>query len=266
MDILQASIDSYEREKSRVSIQTAKYKKYISEIEADLNDAISSGAGDFIVNEYKRVLQQERYEAKSFMEQVSFLRRPIQKDIDYRLKQREQYHQRLANVLSHDEMLCFHGTTLIAAKNILVSGEISSGADRFGKSTSFDPPGKISVTNKDTAETSIGMYMRLNDNYCYPAGCLFVVSAKDKEEYDNLSSGWMIKNVNFRENPDRLVAVITTPENLERVSGWARDGKVDEAKVMDFDKFINNYQQQKSRETKYDIQQTMRGRGKRGLL
>ena len=75
----------------------------------------------------------------------------------------------------------------------------------------------ISATNMDTIETYVGLYMMLTDNYCYPSGCLFVIVAKNKDEYDNLSSGWMIDNVDFKENPKRLVAIITTPENIEKV-------------------------------------------------
>ena len=76
---------------------------------------------------------------------------------------------KIASNFSHDEMLCFHGTTIFGAKNIILSNSISSGANRFGRTTSYDPPGKISATNIDTIETSVGLYMRLNDNYCYPS-------------------------------------------------------------------------------------------------
>ena len=124
---------------------------------------------------------------------------------------------------------------------------------------SFDGPGEISVTNKDTVETSVGIYMRLNDNYCYPAGCLFVIKAKDKDEYDKMPVKWTIKNVDFREDPERLVAVVTTPENIERVSGWAKDGGINTDKIMDFDTFIKIHQKQKTKnkEITTTIQQTV---------
>ena len=80
--------------------------------------------------------------------------------------------------------------------------------------------------------------MHLVDDFYYPAGCIFVVTAKDQEEYKNLPSGWMICNVDFRKNPERLVAIISTPENMERLTQWANEGEIDSSKVMDFDKFI----------------------------
>ncbi|MBQ7285122.1 MAG: hypothetical protein IJW72_02590, partial [Alphaproteobacteria bacterium] len=137
---------------------------------------------------------------------------------------------------------------------------ISSGADRFGRATSFDPPGKISATNKDTAETSIRQYMRLTDNFCYPAGCLFVVTAKNKEEYDNLPSGWMIDNIDFKENSDRLIAVITTPENIARVRNWAKEGGIKTSKIMDFDDFISQYQQQNKQKSTPALSQIVQTR------
>ena len=244
-DLLQASLDWYEKEKTQAPIKINKYKKYVEDAEKELNEAISSNASAYIIKEYQKNLLEDEHNLKSYQELTSLLRMPDADDITYRLRQRDEFPKKIASNFSHDEMLCFHGTTIFGAKNIILSNSISSGANRFGRTTSYDPPGKISATNIDTIETSVGLYMRLNDNYCYPSGCLFVITAKNKEEYANLSSGWMIDNVDFKENPERLVAIITTPENIEKVSQWAKEGGIDTSKVMDFDSFIEKHQQQK---------------------
>lgn len=162
----------------------------IEDTKNELNEAILNNAPSYIVKECQKNLISDEYVLRSYEEETSLLREPNEQDIEYRLNQGDQFPKKLANLLLHDNMLCFHGTTIFGAKNILLSNTISSGADRFGRSTSFDGPGEISVTNKDTVETSVGIYMRLNGNYCYPAGCLFVIKAKDKDEYDKMPSKW----------------------------------------------------------------------------
>ena len=253
-DLYQSSLNWYEKEKIRAPIKVNKYKHQVENAKNELNEAISNNAPNYIINEYKKNLKENEYSLEAYKTELSLLRKPNEQDIEYRLHQREQFPKKLADILSHDDILCFHGTTIFGTKNILLSNTISSGADRFGRSTSFDGPGEISVTNKDTVETSIGIYMRLNDNYCYPAGCLFVLKAKDKVEYDKMPSKWTIKNVDLNKNPERLVAVITTPENIETVRDWAKDGGININKIVDFDTFIKNYQKQNNKETSPVIQ------------
>lgn len=256
-DLFQLSMRWYEKEKIKTPIKINKYKTQVEDTKNELNEAILNNAPNYIIKEYQKNLISDEYALKSYEEESCLLRKPNKQDIEYRLNQRDQFPKKLANVLSHDDMLCFHGTTIFGAKNILLSNTISSGADRFGRSTSFDGPGEISVTNKDTVETSVGIYMKLNDNYCYPAGCLFVIKAKDKDEYDKMPVKWTIKNVDFKENPERLVAVVTTPENIERVSAWAKDSEINTDKIMDFDTFIKIHQKQKNKEITATIQQTV---------
>lgn len=252
-DLLQNAIYAYQHEQKRIPVETAKYKKEIDEAEKELQAAIAAGDKRLIYG-YQDLLKQSKYDFISYQEGTSFLREPTKEDIQYRDRQRREFPQKAAN-LSEDMMFCFHGTVLKGAKHILSSGEISSGADRTGRATSFDPPGLISVTNKDTVDTSVGTYMNIDLSYCYPAGCLFVVTPANKGEYDALSStGWMIKNVDFKTQPDRLVSVVTTPENIDRVKMWAQRGGVDVSKVMDFDAFVRKYSSQNEKELSPVIQ------------
>jgi len=60
---------------------------------------------------------------------------------------------------------------------------------------------------------------------------------KDEEDA-NLAEQKLMRNVNFRKTPHRLFAIITTPENIERVKEWAKSGGINPSKVHDFDSFI----------------------------
>ena len=238
-DYFQKSLNHFDRRKKEVPITIAKLSKALNETEQEYKEALVNGT-KYIIKEYERILNQDKYKLENYKDISQLLREPQREDIEYRIRQFEEFPSQIAKKIADDKMLCFHGTTIVGAKNIMRTGEISSGADRFGRSTSFDPPGKISVTNKDTIDTSVRQYMRLIDDFCYPAGCIFVISAKNKEEYQNLSSGWMIDNVSFKNEPERLVAVISTPENMGRLKQWENEGGIDTSKIMDFDSFIRN--------------------------
>lgn len=208
-----------------------EYQKAIAE-----NDKATTAA-------YRDILSTSMYEIQTLKEKQAFLREPTVNDYLYRMQQKLTFASKVARYARHKEMLCFHGTDILGAKRIIESGKISSGADRPGYSTSFDPHGKISVTDKDTVGTSVEQYMNLTGSFSYPAGCLFVVKAKDKTEYDKLpSTGWMIDNVDFKDNPNRLAAIVTTPENIETVKKWAQKNHIDAGKVMNFEKFIEKCQ------------------------
>lgn len=47
-------------------------------------------------------------------------------------------------------------------------------------------------------------------------------------------------NVSFKDNPDRLYGIISTPENMENLKTWAREAGIDESKLFDFDSFVQH--------------------------
>ena len=172
-----------------------------------------------------------------------YVREPTLEDYAYRRDQYANFAKTIQQFVSEDELLCFHGTNIAATKHIFESGNISSGASRLGYHTSFDAKGAISVTSINMVDTSVQSYMNLVDDMYLPAGCLFVVKAKDADEYESSISRMSIKDVDFKNSPERLVAVITTPENEERVSTWVQQGGFDASKVMTFESFIKERKQ-----------------------
>lgn len=67
----------------------------------------------------------------------------------------------------------------------------------------------------------------------------------------------MIKNVDFKTQPDRLVSVVTTPENIDKVKNWAHLGGVDVSKVMDFDNFVRKYSLQNDKGLSLAVQKSI---------
>lgn len=201
------------------------------------------------INTRKHALEQIEY-------QLEFLRPSTQEDIDYRLKQYSDFSKMVKDTVPDDLHLCFHGCPIYAARQIIEDGEISSSVDRLGTETSYDVSDQVSVTTKNTIETTVQGYTALTGNYNLPAGCIFVVTPKDETEIKSSETSMLIGNISFRENPERLYSIITTPENIGRVCEWAEKANIDLSKIHDFEGFLQEITKQKTRFSEEQIGQT----------
>ena len=167
--------------------------------------------------------------------------RPLQnEDIIYRKNILDTFPFWAMNNIPEDMYLIFHGTTLANTERIINSARITSGKDRWTIHTSGDSSGEISVTTKDFLEISLQYYMNLinEDGYEYylPSGCLFVLKT-NKDEYKKARKDHRGFNTFFKKTPDRLYAIITTPENIKRVKRWMEKNALPSEKVMNFESF-----------------------------
>ncbi len=186
----------------------------------------------------KRDIATKRYVLQQINEQIEFSRPENEEDIAYRQKQYDEFPNLIKSIVPDDIPLRFHGCPINVAQHILRDGEISSSVDRLGISTSYDTEDQISVTTKDTIETTVRGYAGLSGDYNMPAGCIFVLLPRDESDAESGKS-MLMSNVSFRQSPERLVSIITSPENLQRVSQWAQETGVDTSKICDYDGFQN---------------------------
>ena len=185
--------------------------------------------------------------------QLEFLRPSSQEDMNYRLKQYNEFSKQVKSEVPDDLHLCFHGCPIYVAKQIIKDGEISSSVDRIGSETSYDVSDQVSVTTKNTIETTVQGYTGLTGNYNLPAGCIFVILPKDESEIKSSETSMLIGNVSFKENPERLYSIITTPENIEKVTEWAEKANIDLSKIHDFEGFIQEIGKQKTQFSDQEI-------------
>ncbi|MBQ8522418.1 MAG: hypothetical protein IJ458_01995 [Clostridia bacterium] len=173
---------------------------------------------------------------------ISFKRLASKDDIKYRKIVQVTFEKRLKEVLEKDCTLCFHGTPIWNAKEIIKSGNITSLIDRIGPKENVIPnPGKISVSTINNLWFTIKYHADLF-NYDYPAGCVFVIQPKDEDEIKSSRENNEINNIYFDKQPERLKAIITTPENINLVRSWIDESnlKINNQIVVDYDEFIIN--------------------------
>lgn len=158
-----------------------------------------------------------------------FKRTPIKDDVKYRRIKRATFESQLLEVLPVECDFCFHGTTIWNTEKILKTGKICA---KDGEND------EICVTALKNVWFTIKEFADLG-NYEYPAGCIFVIQPNEDEI--NISKREnKINNVYFNKNPNRLIAIITTPENIERVKKWLQQSNlnIDEKVVVDYDQFL----------------------------
>ncbi len=192
----------------------------------------------------KRKLLKANYVLQRLLNKLSFLRPENENDKSYRLRQYREFSRLVDEHVPEDLHLCFHGCPIDAAMHILEDGEISSSVDRIGSETSYDVSDQVSVSTKDNVRITVEGYSGLLEME-YPAGCIFAIIPKDEDEIKS-SRLLLIGNVNFRDNPERLHSIITTPENIERVTEWAKKSGVDPSKIHDYDEFIKIFEKEKN--------------------
>ncbi len=171
--------------------------------------------------------------------ELRFLRPGYDEDIAYRVRQNHDFAYKIAHLVPDDIPLRFHGCPIFAAEKIISSGEITSQEDRLGINVICDDAAQISVTTKDNLYITTQGFANLTPNFTLPAGCIFVVTPKDLT--DEESGRFMqMDNVRFKNDSDRLVAVISTPENLPSIQAWLTNSGLPSVKATDFDGFVQS--------------------------
>lgn len=229
-----------EKAMQRVSQAEEKYKKIESDETIDRKEARLEVAS--------KQIQIRKNALKQLEDTLEFLRPITDEDMEYRLRQVNEFSKKIKDIVPDDLNLCFHGSNIMNSKHIIEDGAISSSVDRLGFETSYDAEDQVSVTTKDTIETTINGYAGLIGDYNIPAGCVFVILPKDDAEIES-SKSMLIGNVSFKDNPERLYAIITSPENIERVTQWAEKSGIDISKIHDYDGFIQEIENNKSKDT-----------------
>ena len=175
---------------------------------------------------------------------LKFMRPQALEDANYRKRQLGEFEDMIKKILPESTHFLFHGTPIYNAEKILKTGYIVSGKDLWHIPTSGNKSGEISVTTKKNFHTTLLGYSGLTSTHLFlPAGVIFVLRPKDEAEYQIAEQDCQIHNVHFKDNPQRLFGVITTPENKEQVQCWMKQFGHNQP-VFDYDGFIRHFQRQ----------------------
>ena len=184
---------------------------------------------------YQSQITRHNHSINQLKLQQAFAREDSAEDKAERLHAYKYFASEMRKVLSDNFHLKFHGTGIVETAQIIPAGSISSSVDRIGSATSYDVEDQVSVTDKDSLETTVMGYTHLGDDFL-PSGCIFAMLPRDAME-DSASRSLLMGNVFFRENPTQLYAIITSSENKEMVAEWCKNNGV-ETHVVTFEESL----------------------------
>ena len=171
------------------------------------------------------------------------MREVYSEDIDERLEILKEFTREVDETIPDEIPIVFHGNNNIGlVETIIKTGGLFTPEERGvgyrSLATQIDVTGKKNIsTSTRFAEPGLDSYM--------PYGAIFAFMPREEEYEKVLKTGigtevpQGVKSINFREEPDRLVAIITTKENLERLKDLAATNGIDSSKVVTREGFLD---------------------------
>lgn len=216
------------------------WKRNVKEAEIKLKELREKFPENSPKCEYaKKEVSKSKFNLEKLELSSKFIRPNTPEDISYRDGiSSKDFIEKLQEVTHPNLDLRFHGTPIYFAEQIIKSGGISSTADRKdGYMRSTDQKGEISAsTIKSLGRTmdfflDMGAYIRN-----LPGGVIFAILPKD--EADANFGIDLLHSVNFKENPEQLFGLITTPENIGQVTEWMEKSGFHDKGVYTFEGFV----------------------------
>lgn len=173
--------------------------------------------------------------------QLSYMREDIPGDLEERKKIRQSFSKQVAEIIPDGVPMVFHGNNDIATiYEILKSGGLKTPEERGVDFKSFAT--QIDVANKHDIHVPIE-FADPGIESARPYGAIFAFYPKKDEIYKGLGNFGSevpggVQSIDFKEDDDRFVGVITTEENKERIQKWLQEFGMDDKKIFTHSEFI----------------------------
>ena len=173
--------------------------------------------------------------------QLSYMREDIPEDLEERKKIRQSFSKQVAEIIPDGVPMVFHGNNDIATiYEILKSGGLKTPEERGVDFKSFAT--QIDVANKYDIHVPIE-FADPGIESARPYGAIFAFYPKKDEIYKGLENFGSevpggVQSIDFKEDDERFVGVITTEENKERIQKWLQEFGMDDKKIFTHSEFI----------------------------
>lgn len=227
----------------------SRFEKYVEQYTDKLEELIKQGhkTDSPLYQSVYEEMNRFKYSLYEAQKTTKFIRENSADDIEYRDKLIVYFADKMKELLPESSVLRFHSTPIYFAEEILKSGGISSTADRFdGFMKSTDQAGEISVSDINSLSRTVSYFMDVTAyNRCLPCGCLFVLDSEGQTEEQFAAS--VMSAVDFKSEPDRLCAVLSTPENISNIKTWLVEAGFSSDLAYTFDGFISEIERERQK-------------------
>lgn len=190
----------------------------------------------------QNVIKSKKTELQHYQSFLQYMRLDTPEDLEERDKALYEFPEIIKSIIPDSEPFVFHGTANVATvMEIIKSGGLKTPEERVGDYKSF--ASQIDVTYKNNISVTCDFADKNRSNFM-PYGAIFVFKPKPSEIENVLNTGNSsevhggVDGVDFIENPDRLVGIITTTENKIRIQQCCEANGWDTKKVFTHEEFI----------------------------
>lgn len=173
---------------------------------------------------------------------IEFIRENNELDLEERNQIRKTFSNKVKQIIPDGTPIVFHGNRNIGmVREIIKTGGLFTPDQRGINQQSCAT--KVDVTYKNNIQTSCEFAEPGIDSFM-PYGAIFVFTPLESEYEKVINTGENsevaggIDGVNFREKPERLIAIITTDESKDNISSWCNQYGWDASKVYNHYEFI----------------------------
>lgn len=218
-----------------------------------LNEAIK--LNDFrLIEIYQKRVNNSLQRLRQYHSLIEFMREPNYEDALEREIIMTKFPKMVRETIPNNVPIVFHGNRNIGTiLEIIKTGGLFTPEQRGVSETSFAT--QIDVAYKNNISVSCSFAEAGIDSFM-PYGAIFAFFPLSSEVEKVLATGENsevyngVAGVNFRDDPNRLVGIITTEENKERIQVWCREYQWNEQKVFTHEEFISKCREMFSIEQK----------------
>ncbi len=182
------------------------------------------------------------FQIVSLQSKINNMREISAEDVEERKNIYRTYTESIKESISEDVPIVFHGNNNIGlVEEIIKSGGLFTPEERNVKYRSLAT--QIDVTQRGNIKTSLEFADPGVDTFM-PYGAIFAFMPKDEEKEIVLKTGegtevpGGVQSISFKTEPERLIAIITTTENVERLRKVAQENGIDSNKVLTHEQFL----------------------------
>lgn len=191
---------------------------------------------------YQKLLESHLSSLKTHQSFLKYMRENNAEDIKHRQSLYQNYASLIDETIPDNVPMVFHGTKNIGVvEEILKSGGLLTPEERGADFTSFAT--QIDVTAKTNIRTSLE-FASFPETFYMPYGAIFAFFPRP-DEYEKVlktqdstevESG--VGSINFIKEPERLVGIITTSENIDLFRTWCQKYGINPEKVFTHEMFL----------------------------
>lgn len=251
--------EELEKKKSYVYKAIEERKMSLNKYQKILDEAIKDDEKRKI-EVYSARIDKIKGRINSLQSQLMYMRENTESDLEERRDAQLNFSKEVTNVVPDGVPLVFHGNRDIAMiYEILKSGGLKTPEERGVDFKSFAT--KIDVANKYDIHVPVE-FAEPGSATCRPYGAIFAFYPKENEIEKGLGKFGSevpggVESINFKEENDRFVAIITTEENIERIQNWLKEFGMDDKKVFTHSGFIEmckaRYKEQENNSSLQDV-------------